>query len=237
MTKDLEFTSTGGSSLRNKVFKYIKSHIISGAYNPGDTLLESKLAEELGVSRTPIREAIRLLELEGLVEVTTKKGAVVLGISSEDVQDIYAIRQMVESLAARWAAERISDADLKELQKLHELMEFYGQKQNVEEVAELDNQFHRIIYAGSGSRILYLTLRNLHQYVRMARIKSLSFHNRLPQTITEHQAILDALVARDPQAAENALAEHVKNVYQNIQQYKDVLLKAKDKTKNKPKEE
>ncbi|HMM20753.1 MAG TPA: GntR family transcriptional regulator [Selenomonadales bacterium] len=216
MTKESEFSSSHDSSLRNKVFRYIKSHIISGAYHPGETLLESKLAEELGVSRTPIREAIRLLELEGLVEVTTKKGAVILGISQKDVQDIYAIRQLVEGLAGRWAAERISDSEFKDLQKTFELMEFYGQKQDLEEVAELDNKFHQAIYEASGSRILYLTLRNLHEYAQIARIRSLAFQNRLPQTLTEHRAILDALRAKDADAAEKALSEHVHNVHQNI---------------------
>lgn len=216
MTKDADFVPGNDSSLRNKVFKYIKSNIISGTYQPGDTLLESKLAEDLGVSRTPIREAIRLLELEGLVEVTAKKGAVVLGISQKDVEDIYAIRQMVEGLAAKWAAERMTSAELRELQKTFELMEFYAQKQDLEEVADLDNKFHQLIYEASGSRILYLTLRNLHQYAQLARMKSLSVRNRLPQTIAEHRAILEAFGAKDPAAAEKALSEHVSRVYVNI---------------------
>ncbi len=216
MAKELDFSPASDASLRNKVFKYIKSQIISGAYGPGETLLESKLADELGVSRTPIREAIRLLEMEGLVETTTKKGAIVLGISQQDVEDIYAIRQLVEGLAARWAAERLSAADLKELQKTYELMEFYAQKHEVEEIAELDNKFHQMIYEAAGSKILYLTLRNLHQYVQIARLKSLSMQNRLPLTLSEHRAILEAFEAKDADAAEKAMTEHVRQAYQNI---------------------
>ncbi len=216
MSKELDFSPASDASLRNKVFKYIKSQIISGAYGPGETLLESKLADELGVSRTPIREAIRLLEMEGLVETTTKKGAIVLGISQQDVEDIYAIRQLVEGLAARWAAERLSAADLKELQKTYELMEFYAQKHEVEEIAELDNKFHQMIYEAAGSKILYLTLRNLHQYVQIARLKSLSMQNRLPLTLSEHRAILEAFEAKDADAAEKAMTEHVRQAYQNI---------------------
>jgi len=216
LSKELDFSPASDASLRNKVFKYIKSQIISGAYGPGETLLESKLADELGVSRTPIREAIRLLEMEGLVETTTKKGASVLGISQQDVEDIYAIRQLVEGLAARWAAERLSAADLKELQKTYELMEFYAQKHEVEEIAELDNKFHQMIYEAGGSKILYLTLRNLHQYVQIARLKSLSMQNRLPLTLSEHRAILEAFEAKDADAAEKAMTEHVRQAYQNI---------------------
>lgn len=218
MSKEGDFSPASDASLRNKVFQYIKTQIINGSFGPGETLLESKLADELGVSRTPIREAIRLLEMEGLLETTTKKGAVVLGITQKDVEDIYAIRQLVEGLAARWAAEHLMPADLKELQKIFELMEFYAQKHDVEEVAELDNRFHQLIYESTGSKILYLTLRNLHQYVQLARLKSLSMANRLPQTLAEHHAILEAFLAKDPEAAEKALTNHVLKAHTNISQ-------------------
>lgn len=218
MSKEGDFSPASDASLRNKVFKYIKTQIINGSIGPGETLLESKLADELGVSRTPIREAIRLLEMEGLLETTAKKGAVVLGITQKDVEDIYAIRQLVEGLAARWAAEHLAPAELKELQKIFELMEFYAQKHDVEEVAELDNRFHQLIYEATGSKILYLTLRNLHQYVQMARLKSLSMANRLPQTLAEHHAILEAFLAKDPDAAEKALTNHVRMAHFNISQ-------------------
>jgi DNA-binding GntR family transcriptional regulator len=216
MSLDPEFSATSDASLRNKVYKYIKAQIITGVYDPGETLLESKLADELGVSRTPIREAIHLLELEGLVETSAKKGAAVLGISGKDVRDIYAMRQLVEGLAARWAAERLTPPELKELQKIFELMEFYAQKQDVEEVAALDNKFHQVIYDASGSKILKLTLGNLHQYVQMARLESLKFHNRLPQTIEEHRTILKAFLDGDPDAAEKALSHHAKMAGLNI---------------------
>lgn len=216
MSRDPEFSATSDASLRNKVYKYIKAQIITGVYGPGETLLESKLADELGVSRTPIREAIHLLELEGLVETSAKKGAAVLGISRKDVRDIYAMRQLVEGLAARWASERLTPLELKELQKIFDLMEFYAQKQDVEEVAELDNKFHQVIYEASGSKILKLTLGNLHQYVQMARLESLKFHNRLPQTIEEHRAILKAFLDGDADAAEKALAHHAKMAGLNI---------------------
>jgi len=210
MSKDPDFYPTNDSSLRNKVFKYIKSQIINGIYSPGETLLELKLADELGVSRTPIREAIRLLEVEGLVETTAKKGAVVLGISQKDVEDIYAIRELVEGLAARLAVERMNPLELRDLQKTFDLMEFYAQKNDVEELAELDNRFHQLIYEASGSKILNLTLSNLHQYIQLARLESLKMKNRLPCTIAEHQAILGAFLSKDPNSAETALTEHVK---------------------------
>jgi len=215
MTKESELALSHDASLRNKVFKYIKTQIIKGQYNPGESLVESKLAEELGVSRTPIREAIRLLELEGLVETTPNKGAVVLGISPKDVEDIYAIRQLVEGLAARWAAERMTPGDKKELQKVLDLMEFYAHRQDLDELANLDNKFHQIIFEASGSKILNLTLSNLHQYVQLARLESLKVPDRIEQTLTEHRCIVESFLEGNPEKAEQALTRHVRQAYTN----------------------
>jgi len=219
MAKDMDMVLNHDVSLRYKVFKYIKNQIINGHYKPGESLVESKMAEELGVSRTPIREAIRLLELEGLVETTPNKGAVVLGISSKDVEDIYAIRCLVEGLAARWAAEHMSSIDKKEMQKIIDLMDFYSQKGDLDELADLDNRFHQIIYEASGSKILNLTLGNLHQYVQIARLESLKVPHRLDRTLAEHHAILNAFLEGTPEQAEAALTEHVRNAYLNIKSH------------------
>lgn len=216
MINDLEFFSTSDTSLRNKVFEYIKAQIINGVYSTGDVLLETKLATELGVSRTPVREAIWLLEVAGLVETTVKKGAIVLGISAKDVADICVMRQLLEGLAARWATERLTDLEMKELEKIVDLTEFYAQKQNVEEIAELDSKFHQIIYEASGSKMLSLTLSNLHQYIQVARLQSMHVENRLSQTITEHQSLLEAFRNRDAEAAETAMTYHVSMVHRNI---------------------
>ena len=220
MARETDLSSGNDVSLRNKVFKYIKAQIINGHYQPGESLVESKLADELGVSRTPIREAIRLLELEGLVETIPNKGAIVLGISDKDVEDIYAIRKLIEGLAARWAAERINAVDKKELQKTIDLMEFYAQKGDLDELADLDNKFHQIIYEASGSKILNLTLSNLHQYVQLARLESLRVPNRLKKTLSEHRAILDSFLSGDLEEAEKALTEHVQNASLNIKNSK-----------------
>lgn len=216
MVKDMDLSLSQDASLRNKVFKYIKSQIINGRYRPGESLVESKLAEELGVSRTPIREAIRLLELEGLVETIPNKGAIVVGISPKDVEDIYAIRMLVEGLAARWATERMTPLDKKELQKINDLMEFYSQKGDIDEVSELDNKFHQIIFEASGSKILNLTLSNLHQYVQLARFESLKAPNRLDQTMAEHHAVLESFLKGSPEEAEKTLIKHVEKAYLNI---------------------
>ena len=220
MSKDLDF-SNSDTSLRHKVFEYIKSQIIKGIYSPGETILETKLADELGVSRTPVREAIWLLEVEGLVEATAKKGAVVLGISAKDVTDIYAMRQLLEGLAARWATSRLTDSEIKELQKICDLSEFYAEKRDMEELAELDNKFHQLIYEASGSKMLNITLSNLHQYVQQARLDSFNIENRRSLSVTEHLVLLEAFQNKDSVAAEKAMIHHVRMAYQNISTHAD----------------
>lgn len=215
MYKELDF-SASDTSLRHKVFQYIKSQIIKGTYAPGDTILETKLADELGVSRTPVREAVWLLEVEGLVEITSKKGAVVLGISPKDVADIYAMRQLLEGLAARWATTNLTDLQIKELQKICDLSEFYVQKRNTEELANLDDKFHQLIYAASGSKILNLTLKHLHEFIQPARLHSITIEDRLSHSVTEHLVLLEAFQKRDEAAAETAMTQHIEKAYKNI---------------------
>ena len=215
MYKELDF-SASDTSLRHKVFQYIKSQIIKGTYAPGDTILETKLADELGVSRTPVREAVWLLEVEGLVEITSKKGAVVLGISPKDVADIYAMRQLLEGLAARWATTNLTDLQIKELQKICDLSEFYVQKRNTEELANLDDKFHQLIYAASGSKILNLTLKHLHELIQPARLHSITIEDRLSHSVTEHLVLLEAFQNRDETAAEAAMTHHIEKAYKNI---------------------
>ena len=132
-----------GHSLRVKIYNRLKNAILNGVYKPGESLIEMRLAKELGVSRTPIREAIRQLELEGLVSSIPNKGVVVEGVSAQDIEDIYTIRKMIEGLAAKWAAEKISD-EAEGIKDVLDLMEF-SRKRNVEKLSELDSRFHDII--------------------------------------------------------------------------------------------
>ena len=184
---------------------------------PADLHLDAgALADELGVSRTPVREAVWLLEVEGLVEITSKKGAVVLGISPKDVADIYAMRQLLEGLAARWATTNLTDLQIKELQKICDLSEFYVQKRNTEELANLDDKFHQLIYAASGSKILNLTLKHLHEFIQPARLHSITIEDRLSHSVTEHLVLLEAFQNRDETAAEAAMTHHIEKAYKNI---------------------
>lgn len=198
-------------SLRAKVFYHLQNNILNGVYKTGDVLTESKLCEELGVSRTPVREAIRQLELEGLVHSVPNKGVFVNGISAKDIEDIYTIRMLIEGLAARWAAENISDEELKELKEALDLEEFYTGKNDSEHLLELDSKFHEIIFKASKSRPLMHVLSMYHHYVRKARIASLESPERARKALEEHKAIYRAVAERNSEMAEKLTVEHVRN--------------------------
>jgi len=204
------------ASLRDRVFNQLQNDILNGLYEPGESLIESKLSEELGVSRTPIREAIRQLELEGLVKTVPNKGAVVSGISKKDIEDIYTIRMLIEGLAARWAAEKITPKELKELQEAVDLEEFYTNKNDTEQLLKFDTRFHDIIYKACKSKPLMHMLSTFHHYVQKARSISMSSPERAKQVLREHKAILQAIIERDGDKAEKLSTEHVRNASINL---------------------
>lgn len=207
MTDDLE---NQHGSLRNKVFTQLQNDILNGKYQPGESLIETKLSEEMGVSRTPIREAIRQLELEGLVQSIPNKGAIVKGISAQDIEDIYTIRMLIEGLAARWAAEKITPWELSELKEALELEEFYTLKNDTDHLLKFDSRFHEIIFKASKSKPLMHTLSTFHHYVQRARNTSLSSPGRAQEVLEEHKAILQAIIDRDVERAERLTTEHVR---------------------------
>lgn len=202
--------------LRRKVFDFIEEAVLNGTYKPGDSLIESKLAAELGVSRTPVREALTRLEQEGLVQLVPNKGALVTGISHKDIQDIYTIRIMIEGLAARWAAEQITGDELKELQEAIELEEFYTLKNDIEHLLQLDSRFHQIMYAASKSRPLMYMLKTFHQYIQHARSLSLETPGRAYKALQEHKLILQAIRDRDGERAAALTAEHIRKASENL---------------------
>ncbi len=204
------------SSLRSKVFKILENEILEGLYSPGDSLTEIKLSEQLGVSRTPIREAIRQLELEGLVKFVPNKGAIVLGITWQDIQDIYVIRTQIEGLAVKWATEKMTEEEIEELKESVELSEFYTYKNNMENLRKSDSTFHELIYEGCKSRPLKHMLKTFHHYVQKARAVSFATPGRAKEALEEHKAILQAIIGRDSVNAETLMIQHVKNASDNL---------------------
>ncbi len=206
-------------SLGGRVFQKIREDILNGKYKERDELRENTIGKELGVSRTPVREALRQLELEGLVSIIPNRGAYVTGISHKDIWDIYMIRSMLEGLCARWAAEHITDAQLDELEETILLSEFQMKKESgfsPEQVAVLDGRFHSILYEASGSRILDHVLTDFHNYVQTARKSSIVSEDRARKSIREHRQILRAIRDRDPEMAEQLANEHIMQVMKNL---------------------
>lgn len=216
------------NSLSSHVFQIIRDKILSGEYEEHDELRENTIGKELGVSRTPVREALRQLELEGLVSIIPNKGAYVTGITPKDVLDIYKIRSLLEGLCARWATENITEEQLNELDEILLLSEFYMKKEgpsNAEQVTEFDGKFHAVLYEAADSRILEHVLSDFHKYVQPARKYSVISEERARKSIREHKQILRAIRDRDADLAEQLANEHILHVMQNLkkQRYQESI--------------
>ncbi len=206
-------------SLSSRVFHTIRENILQGKYAKDEELKEKTIGEELGVSRTPVREALRQLELEGLVTIIPNKGAYVVGISQKDIKDIYEIRCRLEGLCAKWAAANITKEQLDELEENVFLSDFHIGKGNSEQVVELDNKFHEIIYAASESKELRHVLSDFHHYVQRVRRMTLAVSERASESIGEHRKIVEALKNHDAKMAEKLATEHIKNTMKNMDRY------------------
>ena len=206
-------------SLRGQVFDKIRSDILNGKYKRGEELVESSIGKELGISRTPVREAIRQLELEGLVQLVPNKWAFVTGISEKDVRDIYLIRARLEGLAARMAAKNITPELLDAMEETVVLSEYHAKKEHYEQVCEMDSKFHKLLYKASGSRILEHTLTDFHQYVQRVRMASIMKKRRMEKSNDEHDAILTAIREHDEEKAELVATRHISNTVENLKNY------------------
>ena len=203
-------------SLRGRVFHRLREDILNGKYKEQEELKEVAIGEELGVSRTPVREAFRQLELEGLIQIVPNKGAYVTGITAKDVKDIYMIRSSLEGMCARLATEQITAEQLEELEENVYLASFHASKGHMEQMAELDNRFHHILYEACNSMMLQNLLQDFHQYVIRIRKRTLSTKERGIASNEEHKAIMEAIKAGEPKEAEHFATIHMENAYDNI---------------------
>ena len=204
------------ASLEEQVTATLESEILTGTLASGTALTEQSLSVRLGVSRTPIRAALHTLAEEGLIDLVPNRGAVVVGVTREDLIDIYKIRMRLEGLASALAAERISREDLATLRESVELAEFYISRNDTEHLKELDTQFHAIIYRASGNRMLNKTLSELHRNIISYRKMSLSVPGRLERSVGEHREILKAIEAGDAERADSLTCAHVAAALENM---------------------
>jgi len=197
--------------LREVVFETLREAIINGTLKPGERMMEIQLAEQLGVSRTPVREAIRKLELEGFVVMIPRKGAYVAGISLKDIADVFEVRAAMEGLAAGLAAERITAEELEEMERLLVRIGEHIEANRLEEVVEMDTLFHEALYKASRNLKLEQILQNLREQIQRFRSTSLAFPGRMREALEEHKKIVEAISERNAALAQQLAQEHIEN--------------------------
>ena len=222
MMNDLKLNISEYLPLRDVVFKTLREAILKGDLAPGERLMEIKLANQLGVSRTPIREAIRKLELEGLVVMVPRKGAEVAKITEKDLRDVLEVRASLEELAISLACERITDEKIAELKDALEQFSTVIKGKDVTKIAQMDVAFHDVIFEATQNARLVQMVNNLREQMyryRLEYLKDFSTHSRLDE---EHVKIFEAVSARDIERATALIREHIYNqevtVVKNIQE-------------------
>lgn len=195
--------------LREVVFETLRDAIRKGILKPGERLMEIHLAEQLGVSRTPVREAIRKLELEGYVIMMPRRGTYVSNLSIKDINEVFEIRTSLDSLASGLAAERITDEELEHLQRLLVVIGEAIKEKNMEKIVEADTKFHDILYQASRNNRLVGIIYNLREQLTSFRAKSMDYPGRLEETLEEHRRIVDTIVQGDAVAAQKASEYHM----------------------------
>lgn len=202
--------------LRESVCESIRRAIADGSLRPGTRLMEIQLAEDLGISRTPVREAIRKLELEGIVVMIPRRGAYVADISLKDITEIYEVRISLDTLAASLAAERITDEELEEMNRQLLLTGQYVLAGDIPKIVATDSVFHDILYRAARNERLVTMINNLRDQLTNIRARSMAQPGRLQDTLAEHRTLLDAIASRDPETAANAARTHIENAEKTL---------------------
>lgn len=202
-------------SLADQVFENLENDILSGKYQRGELLTESRLCQTLGVSRTPIREALRRLSQEHIIE-ESGKGSIVLGITEDDLKDIFFIRRKIESVCAAQAAKNRTEEQLNTLREAVEFQEFYLSKKDADKIKTMDSRFHETIYRMSGSSVFCDVLIPLHKKIQKYRRASVSNTSRAAASVAEHRGILEAIAQKDAKKVEKLFDEHLLNAYNHM---------------------
>ncbi len=202
--------------LREAICNTIRNAITTGRMRPGERLMEIQLAEDLGISRTPVREAIRKLEMEGFVVMIPRRGTYVADISLKDITEIYEIRISLDMLAASLAAERIEPAELEEMDRQLLLTGEYSKKMDMQKIVACDSVFHDVLYRAARNERLLGIISNLRDQLTNIRGRSMFQPGRLQDMLKEHRALLDAIASRDPETAANAARVHIENAEKTL---------------------
>lgn len=211
MTEDLELNMNAYLPLRDVVFNTLREAILKGELKPGERLMELQLAAKLGVSRTPIREAIRMLEQEGLAVTVPRKGAEVAKMTEKDMEDVLVIRATLDQLAVELACDAITEEQFKQLQSAGKNFENSLQTGNLKKIAQADVEFHDVIYQATGNIKLVTMLNNLREQMYRYRVEYLKDDSKYQELIREHQAITEGIRTKDKKHASEMMKSHVLN--------------------------
>lgn len=202
--------------LRDVVFYTLRQAILKGELEPGERLMEMQLAEQLGVSRTPIREAIRKLELEGLVLMIPRRGAIVAKITEKDLKDVLEVRASLERLSTKLACERMEEETIEELREAQEAFKAALRGDDITLQAQKDVEFHDVIYKSTNNLRLIQMLNNLREQMYRYRLEYLKDGTSHQKLVEEHEAIIEALSRRDTEETTNIMVGHVYNQEQAV---------------------
>ncbi|XCP85748.1 GntR family transcriptional regulator [Roseburia hominis] len=197
--------------LRDVVFNTLRQAILRGELKPGERLMEIQLANKLGVSRTPIREAIRKLELEGLVLMIPRRGAEVAEITEKNLMDVLEVRKALEELAAELACERISKEQIGELKVAAKEFEETLKSEDITRIAEADVRFHDIIFYATDNQRLITLLNNLREQMYRFRIEYLKHKEYYGQLIMEHEKIIELIEKKEKEQVCEVMGKHIDN--------------------------
>lgn len=209
--KKLTFDLNEYLPLRDLVFNALRDAILKGELIPGERLLENKLAERMGVSRTPIREAIRKLELEGLVTMIPRKGAEVSKITKKDIKDVLEVRAALESLAVRLACDKIDKDRIELLLKLKEDFKLAAKRKDIDQIIQKDVEFHDAIFAATGNEKLIQILDNLRKQIYRFRVKYIQEMEDYQVLVDEHEEIVESIINSNHDKAEEIAKKHISN--------------------------
>lgn len=217
---DLQMEDYQYLPLRDVVFRTLRQAILRGELKPGERLMEIRLANQLGVSRTPIREAIRMLELDGLVIMVPRKGAQVAQITEKDLNDVLEVRLGLEELAVKLACERITEAELHSLHQASRSFEklLETETDDLQELAQADVAFHDVIYQATNNERLIQLLNNLREQMYRYRIEYLKDVKSRRSLVEEHDALYERMKKRDLMGAQKMIREHIERQQESIMQ-------------------
>lgn len=205
----MNMTRIAPTALYQEVAERLRQRIFNHELTPGTWIDEQKLAEQYGISRTPLREALKVLASEGVVELKPRRGCYVTEISRQDMDDIFPLMAMLEGRCALEAVRRAKPADLRALKAIHERLEVAAKDGRIDAFFEANQEFHRLIQELANNRWLLSVIQDLRKVLKLSRLHSLSLEGRLQQSLEEHRAIMAAFEANDAEKAEKTMQDHL----------------------------